>query len=239
VAILSPVAPICLRSWVNTAFAERELRARLPGLIYWDQGSIDGTVIDQRGSAVAGAAVIFGFTGPSQGVAPRCETDANGYFKKPLRWGSYAVYAGKEEDGYPELWLNFFGGNPPVQTVTLKSGHADVTVTVHLGQKAGRVQGNVTDARTATPLDANLELRWASDPGNWFPGSSSGHFSELIPGNTGVLWKVWLDGYKPWYYPGTTDERKATAIQLESGEVRTTDIQLQRDSRAGKRKRRD
>jgi len=89
----------------------------------------------------------------------------------------------------------------------------------------------VTDSRTSAPLDPCADFRWASDLTNFWSTSGvvNSEFNVLLPNNA-VLWKVYLDGYKPWCYPGTTDESKGIALQLEPGEVRRIAIRLQPDA---------
>ena len=90
----------------------------------------------------------------------------------------------------------------------------------------------MTDAVTSAPLSPCTEFRWAADPNNSLSGNSlaNARFRILIPSDTDVLWKVWLDGYKPWYYPGTSDRSMATSLRLMPGRVRALSIKLHPDA---------
>lgn len=52
-------------------------------------------------------------------------------------------------------------------------------------------------------------------------------YKLLVPSDTDVLLKIWLDGYLPWYFPGTSQKSAAHAVRLKPGEHRTLDIALQ------------
>jgi len=71
-----------------------------------------------------------------------------------------------------------------------------------------------------------------ADPNTFLSGNglANAKFRILIPSDTEVLWKVWLDGYKPWYYPGTSDRSMATSLRLMPGQVRALGIELQPDA---------
>lgn len=89
--------------------------------------------------------------------------------------------------------------------------------------------GTVADAVTESPLSPRVELIRASEPNNFLSsnGSLKPNYRLLIPPNTGVLVKMWLDGYKPWYFPGTVDKSKLSPADLQPGEVVTLDIRWQ------------
>lgn len=55
------------------------------------------------------------------------------------------------------------------------------------------------------------------------------NYRLLIPSDTDILMRIWLDGYKPWYYPGTTDPSVRRAVCLRPGEEKTVDILLEPD----------
>jgi hypothetical protein len=100
---------------------------------------------------------------------------------------------------------------------------------------AGILTGTVIDAVTSAPLNPCADFRWAADPSNFLAGTGlvNAKFRTLIPSNAEVLWKVWLNGYKPWYYPGTTDRSAAESVRLEPGQVEIGTIELQPDANAG------
>jgi len=54
----------------------------------------------------------------------------------------------------------------------------------------------------------------------------------LIPSNTDVMMKVWLEGYKTWHYTRTKDRSTIKSVRLEPGEEQRLDIQLEPDSKA-------
>jgi hypothetical protein len=199
-------------------------------------GSVNGTVTDEEGRAVAGATV---YADPMDavmiGIVPQNQTDAAGRFAiGRLLWGRYRISAAKEEESYPAMLSEFFTRNHPPQTVTLGPENPTVTVSIRMGPKAGKLTGTATDAVTSAPLNTCADFRWASDPRNFLTGTGlvTAKFGVLIPSSTDVLWTVWQDGYKPWYYPGTTDESAATSVRLEPGQVKTVAIELQPDAAA-------
>lgn len=232
------VGLIGFRAWVNTTSADRVLRAKIPTVYSPPAGSVNGTVTNEEGKIVVGATVVAEPADrPIQGVAPTGMTQATGHFAiHNLRWGVYAMSASKVDEGYPEMIGAFFAGNRVIQKVNLEPENPTATVTIRLGPKAGKLIGTVKDDRTSAPLNTCADFRWAANPGNYIYGTGliNAHYSMLIPSNMGILWKVWADGHKPWYYPGTTDQSKAAVVRLRPGEVRSIAIRLQPDATAEK-----
>lgn len=201
-----------------------------------DTGLIDGTVVYRDGKPVNGATAYAEPLGRGLGIAiPHDQTNEAGHFtiQIPVSWfGEFAVTAKKEDEDYPEM--NQFYSNGRFQTVTLTLQHPAATVTIHLGPKAGVLQGAVTDAVTGAALNPCVELRRASNPGNFLSGSGliHRHYRLLIPSDAGVFVKIWLDGYEAWYYPSTIIKSAARAIRLKPGEERTLNISLRPDAQA-------
>lgn len=192
-------------------------------------GLIDGTVVNEEGQAVKGATVTaFPTDRGISGIVPHADTDETGHFAiHGLWWGEYAVSGMKEDEDYPDVSGAFYSGQ--IQPISLTAQHPAATVTIRLGPKAGVLIGTVTDAVTGAPLNPVVEFRRASQPNYFLRGTGlvKAKYRVLVPSDTDVTMKVWLDGYQAWYYPGIVDESASTSLRLESGQERTLDIQLQ------------
>ena len=202
-----------------------------------DTGLIDGTVIYEDGKPVKGATVYAVPLGrPMAAVIPHADSDETGYFAIHISrswFGRFAVAAKKEDEDYPDMSQQFYSDGK-FETVTLTSRHRAATVTIRLGPKAGVLLGTVADAVTGASLSPCIEFRRASVPNNFLSGSGlvKPRYRLLVPPNTDVLMRIWLDGYKPWYYPGTVDKSAGQAVRLKPGEEKTVDILLQPDTGA-------
>jgi hypothetical protein len=195
-----------------------------------NSGVIEGTVRYENGNPANGATVYASPMGrPMAAIIPRAATDETGHFVIPhLQLGKYAVAAEKLDEDYPEMSKQFYSDGK-FETVFLSSRHAHDDLNLRLGPKAGVLLGTVADAVTESPLSPCVELIRASEPNNFLSsnGSLNPNYRLLIPANTGVLVKMWLDGYQPWYFPGTVDKSKLSPAHLRPGEAVTLDIRLQ------------
>jgi hypothetical protein len=195
-----------------------------------DTGLIEGTVTYEDGKPTKGATVYAHPTDRGMAaIVPHGDTDEKGYFAIRHLWlGKFAVTAKKEDEAYPDM-SNAFYGDGKFEAVTLISDRFSATVAIRLGAKAGILRGTVTDAVTGASLNPCVDFRRASDPNNFFTGTGlvNAKYRVLLPSNTDVMMKVWHEGYKPWYYPGTTDQSQSTLVRVEPGEEQTLDIRLQ------------
>jgi len=91
----------------------------------------------------------------------------------------------------------------------------------------------VADAITGAPVNPCVEFRRAQQPNNFLAGTGlvNAKYRVLIPSNTDVLMKVWYDGHRPWYYPGTTSKAQTRPVNLKPGEETKWEIRLEPDSR--------
>lgn len=199
-------------------------------------GLIDGTVVNEEGNPVKGATVTaFPTDRGFAGKLPHADTDETGHFAiHGLWWGEYAVSGMNEDEDYPDVSGAFYSGQS--HPLRLTAQHPAATVTIRLGPKAGVLLGTVTDAATGAPLNPVVEFRWVSHPNYFLRGTGlvKAKYRVLVPSDTDVTMKVWLDGYQAWYYPGTVDESASTSLRLEPGQERTLDIQLQLDNTGAK-----
>jgi hypothetical protein len=200
-----------------------------------DAGLIDGTVIYEDGRPVKGATVYAVPLGRAMAaIIPHADTDEAGFFAIRISrswFGKFAVAAKKEDEDYPDMSKQFYSDGK-FETATLTSRLSTATVKIRLGPKAGVLRGTVTDAVTSAPLSPCVEFRRASEPNNFLSGSGlvNPTYSLLVPSDTGILIRIWLDGYKSWYYPGTLDKSARKAVRLKPGEEETMDVLLQPDS---------
>ena len=201
-----------------------------------NNGSIKGTVINEHGDTVKGARAYAVPVGePMLGKVPQSETDETGHFTiAHLRWGQYSLSASKEEEDYPDLSTAFYAGfGAKLLTVTLESSHPSETATIRLGPKAGVLVGTVRDAVTGNAVNPCAEFRRVSEPNNFLMGTGliNAKYRVLIPSNVDVTLKVWLAGYKPWYYPSTNGS-ETSPLRLRPAEEKKLEIQLYPDPTA-------
>lgn len=192
---------------------------------------IEGKVFYEDGRPAKGAtAYAVPIDRPLGGIVPHAETDEAGYFAiRELTSGKYAVAAEKEDEGYPDM-SNSFYSDGKLETVILTIEHPRKTVAIELGPKAGILMGTVTDSVTAAPLNPCVELRRTSKPNYFLMGTGlvNAKYRLLLPSNTDITMKVWLQGYEAWYYPGTANRSLSKPVFLRPGEGRTLDIALHR-----------
>jgi len=200
-------------------------------------GLIDGIVTYENRTPVKNATVYAVPMGrPVSAIMPHADTDETGYFAIhifPSWFGRFAVGAEKLDEDYLNM-TNQFYSNGKFETVTLTSGHRTATVIIRLGPKAGVLQGRVIDAITGAPLKPCVEFRRVLNPNNFLAanGLVKPRYRLLVPPNTGIMMKISLDGYKPWYYPGTSDKLASQPVWLKPAEERNVDIELQPDNDA-------
>jgi hypothetical protein len=195
-----------------------------------DRGLIDGIVTYEDKKPVKGATVYAAPLGrPMIAITPHAVSDETGYYAIHISrswFGKFAVAAKKEDEDFPDMSNQFYSdGN--FQTVTLSANHTAETVTIRLGPKAGVLVGTVRDAITGAVLYPCIELRRPN--GNFLSGSGlvKANFRILIPSETNVTVKMWLDGYRPWYYPWTSEKSQVAPLHLRPDERKILKILLQ------------
>lgn len=198
-------------------------------------GLIEGTVYYEDGSPALGATVYsFPMDRAMAAIVPHTKTDEAGHFAIPHLWlGKFAVGAEKLDEDYPNMTMQFYSDGK-FEIVILTSAHSAATVSIRLGPKAGILTGTVADVVTSAPLNPCVEFRWAKQPNNFLAGTGlvNAKYRVLIPSNTDVLMKVWYEGHKPWYYPGTTSKAQTRPVNLKPGEETKLEIRLEPDSSA-------
>ena len=139
-----------------------------------DGGRIDGTVYYEDGRPVKDATVYADPLGRKLGaIIPHADTNEAGYFTihVPRSWfGKFSVTAEKDTEDYPRMHYQFYS-NGKFETVTLTPAHPSASVSIHIGPKAGVLEGTVTDAATGARLRPCVEFRRAANPNNFLSGS--------------------------------------------------------------------
>ena len=195
------------------------------------EGSIRGVVMNERGIPVKGATVYPSNNRPVAGrVFPAALTDETGHFAlQGLPLDEYEVKAYNEEEDYPELdgvWLSFYK-RPSWPKVNLTAREPLAAVEVRLGPKTAVLLGTITDAITGAALGACAGFSPVSQPDTTTAYPVNTKYRLLIPADANVAVQVWLDGYKPWYYPGTDQKSARTSMRLKPGEERNVNVRLQ------------
>jgi hypothetical protein len=153
-------------------------------------GRIRGTVVNEDGKPVPGAAVYVSEEASSlvdvNSVVTRTDVAGRFDFGRKLKHGVYEIYARKDKDGYPDPTSKFYQPlNFSPQNVQLFGDHPAEKVTVQLKDKAAILAGRVFDADTGRPLKAGVGFTNLRTEAGHFV-AANGKFHALIPANTDV-----------------------------------------------------
>ena len=190
-------------------------------------GSVSGTVTDERGRPVPNVDVVaYWLEYPLPEIMPREKIGADGGYRfEKLRYGSYALSAGRPEDDYSDLYLGFFNGLKEQPVAALSETTPWVTVDLKLGKKAGILTGAVTDAETGIPIEAQVEFRCTPDTQRYQSSPLSSQFRRPIPSDTLVTMKVSKAGYEDWWF---TQDGTVVPIGLRPGETLNIEVKLKK-----------
>jgi hypothetical protein len=198
-------------------------------------GSIRGIVVNEEGIPMKGTTVHAGNNRPLGGRVPTALTDETGHFLiQDVPFDQYEVTGYNEGEDYPELdgvWL-FFYKRPSWPKVNLTARDPAATVEVRLGPKTSVLVGNISDAITGAPLSACAGFSPISQPNSRTAYPVTASYRLLIPSDAEVALKVWLEGYEPWYYPGTDRQSESTSMRLKPGEEKNVNIRLRPKKKA-------
>jgi hypothetical protein len=153
-------------------------------------GRISGTVVNEDGKPVPGAAVYVSQEASSlvdaNKVVTRTDVAGRFDFGRKLKHGVYEIYARKDKDGYPDPTSKFYQPlNFSRQNVQLFGDHPAEKVTVQLKDKAAVLAGRVFDADTGRPLKADVGFtNLRTEAGHSV--AADGRFHAVIPANTDV-----------------------------------------------------
>ena len=137
--------------------------------------------------------------------------------------GSFFLSAFKESDGYPYNFFSFFlspGGKTPIK-VQVKAGETTKDVKIQLGQKAARLDIQIT-TEDGSPVEASLIFTRPDLPGEYSRGASAAE-SLLVPPVPFHI-AVQAKGYKIWHYTGSRNG----LVALKPGETLALPVRLER-----------
>jgi hypothetical protein len=189
------------------------------------------TAVDDAGNPVAGARVLAKLDRAFIPPAPECRTSADGRCTMTnLDMGRYRIVTSKNVGGYPDTGFDF--SNAPESSrpfVTFTADHAEEEIVVPMARRGGVLKPTIVDAETGKPINAEVVLRWVSNPdihlsGPWphFPGPVL-----AVPAGVAFTMAVSSEGYEPWTYSYSPSTGKASnsiarrasnSIELQPGE---------------------
>ncbi|HEV2494011.1 MAG TPA: carboxypeptidase-like regulatory domain-containing protein [Terriglobia bacterium] len=193
-------------------------------------GTIKGVVVDEQDKPVPKAKVqlVPAPLGAQRRLIHFYETDSEGRFViGNVTWGTYRVFAGKEEVGYPEIAGTFYGLQA-FPTVSLHPSSPAASITIHLPPKAGAIKSiSVIDAVTGAQMDsAAIWLRRDAVPDASIETSTMVK-RILVPSNTDVSIQIKAPRYKAW--PADEDPKDRGHIRLKPEEAVRLDVKLAPD----------
>ncbi len=194
-------------------------------------GAVIGRVINAEGEFVSNAEVGFINANSATGRKFMTYTDEQGVFSIDLIPGKYSMSAAKEEDGYAPTDDDFYSnGLAQDPQVVVYEQQTTSDVVAHLGPKAARLVGHVTDATTNNRIiDAQITLRRLDNPVYEVSRSSDldGAFLILAPAMPFTV-EVSAPGYKKWLYKEAGSTNQADAPYLTPAGTKKMTISLYR-----------
>jgi hypothetical protein len=199
-----------------------------------NSGKLTGVITDENDKPLAGAKVHLWDLNPAivRQVPKYHATDAQGRFSIPdVPWGSYAVFAGKEADGYADTFASFYQQGPGFSpTVDFSILSPEQQTTIRLGPRAGALKiTSLTDALTHKDINSSgvIVLRQAQHPERSLT-TSTAYDHTLVPALTEISLEISAPGYKVWR--GNERTLGSTRIRLQPNEILTLEVNLEREN---------
>ncbi len=197
-------------------------------------GAIQGQVVYAEGQPVSGAVVYARKADFVKGIEPFAHSDKQGRFIiRNLTPGTYTVYGGKEEDGYPLTTSAFHSvGNVIAPQVNVNDQQTTSQVVVQLGPKAAKLAVRIVDAATTRPIEeVSITLRRVDNANYMYStgpnGPKGGGFEILVP-SVPVTVEVQARGYEKWNYRAAGADAREDVLHLAPGERKDMIISLRR-----------
>jgi hypothetical protein len=192
-----------------------------------DGGTIQGNVTNERSEPVVQALVNADPIDNKlrETIVKYVETNETGHFTiDHLAWGTYKLYAMKEQEGYSNTRFAFYSSGP-IPTITLSPQSPTASVALRVGPKAAIIRIlSITDAVTGKSLMtlAGVGLTRTGIPNSFIGVSPSDHI--LAPAGQEVTMNIEAAGYEPWPPP---NQPALGQIKLPSGHTVDFQIKLQ------------
>lgn len=196
-------------------------------------GVVLASVFDHAGRHIEGALVRADRldSGMTLSVVPECLTDSSGRCSLDnLPPGRYTVNAGKQQDGYPNMYIPFYRRGEPAKTIEVKAQTKPVNVSIVLGPKGAWVHLSVVDAATGKRIEnPTIILRRALSPDDFLSTNLGLNSEILLPSDDDVLMEVKAPGYRMWHLVESSGISSDKPLRLHPGETRQLSIRLNRE----------
>jgi hypothetical protein len=196
------------------------------------EARIVGRVLDQQGQLLKDISVhaVLKQTGM---LMPTVNSNEAGQFVvENLEPGTYDLFSESDAAGYPYTALPFYRSENPVEVTLGNCGTA--TVVLVLGPRAGVVSGMVLDRVTGkaivSPQAPHFIVKKVLHPDDSIEFLGPPKFHWLIPPSNEVTMEVIAEGYKSWVYADPSNPSKPLPFQLESGEEKVLNVELEPDA---------
>lgn len=188
------------------------------------EGSICGTVHDEKGALAAHVHLTAFYMGAHSGPEDNTVTDGEGkYCMVGVRPGEYMLTADDPAKGYPQVQAMFYASTKLGTAVTISAESPHVVVSWKIPYKAAWLHVDAHDRVTGKPVKAiGIGLVIRGNENRWQRGNFANN-TVLMPPNEDVLVKVSAGGYRPW----PNDQPNGMPIAMSSGASRTLDVELE------------